>query len=218
MTKTILAFSGGILMLLIFSPLYLYTKQKVNKAVALTFKGLSTFIAVLLSFLGALCLNYAYAWFITAGLLLCLIGDIVLAVSFEGGVIAFMLGHLCYIISFVIQAPVSFYSIIIFIPMMALLYFLYSKRLQGFDKRKTPLYSYAVVISAMLSIALPLPIFVGKYGVLTAAGALLFVASDMLLTWNILVKSTRLSDCICLTLYYAGQFLISLSVFLKASF
>ena len=63
----------------------------------------------------------------------------------------------------------------------------------------------------MLALALTLPFTLGT-GIL-ALGALLFTVSDILLAYRILHNiNSRRSDVVCLSVYYAGLYLIALTV------
>lgn len=198
----------------IFLPIYLRVKKEKETALSLTFKGLSTLIAAALCFAGALSGGSAFAWWMTAGLLACLIGDIAIGIRLTAGVLAFLTGHLCYIAAFLYLAPYSSWSLLAFAGILALAYILFYRVLDKTGDAKVPLCVYAVVISAMLSIALLLPLTLGRHGLVPAAGALLFVLSDMLLARTMYVRSSRFKEAVSLACYYAGQYLLAISVFL----
>lgn len=198
----------------IFMPLYLKVKKDKETALSLTFKGLCTLIAVLLCFAGALRSGTAFSWWMTAGLFVCMAADIAIGIQFIAGVFVFLIGHLCYITAFLSLAPYSSWSLLVFAAVLALAFGLFRKTLDKAGNAKIPLCVYAAVISAMLSIAVLLPVTLGRNGLIPAAGAVLFVLSDMLLARNMYIRMTRLSDAFCLTCYYAGQYLLALGVFL----
>jgi uncharacterized membrane protein YhhN len=264
---------GSVLLFLIITPLYLYLKKGNHHGIALTIKGLGTFIPLLICMVATIQLNekaslqsasakllpQASNWLL-AGLLLCLLGDIVLGINFFGGMGAFLLGHFCYITAFCKLAPLQLWSIVLFIMLLFLAYTrVYplipktnnnthpnrlmqnidvqdtNRLMQNIDVQDTnllmsnkgdvrrarhaiinklPYMIYGTVILAMVSIALLLPFSIGQPGVLPAIGASLFVFSDLLLARNMFLKVTPLSDAISLYSYYAGQFVLAMSVYL----
>lgn len=213
--QTVLAAAGAAAgMFVILMPAYLIFKEKKKKAVSVTAKGLCTLLAVLLCFSGALRIGTAAAWWMTAGLFVCMIADIAIELQFISGVAAFLLGHLCYITAFSHMAPFAYGSLLVFLVTYGLFFLFFTKSFDKMGSAKIPLIIYAAVISAMLSIAVMLPLTLGTRGWITAAGAVLFVISDMTLARNMYIRCTRLSDAFSLTCYYAGQYLLALSVFL----
>ena len=81
-------------------------------------------------------------------------------------------------------------------------------------ERLLPFILYAALVLGMLSMALGLPPLPGT--MVLAGGAALFTLSDLTLARNILNgdKTTRRSDVFSLGCYYAGLYLIALSVWL----
>ena len=66
---------------------------------------------------------------------------------------------------------------------------------------------YALIISLMLALSLvQTPLFL--------LGAALFTISDMLILYRLLFQTRRLNERMTLTLYYGGQFLLGLAVYL----
>ena len=71
---------------------------------------------------------------------------------------------------------------------------------------------YALALSALLAFSLPLPFLApGTRSVLAAAGAALFVASDMTLCYNTVQKKPTLWHYLSLGIYYSAQLLLGLS-------
>ena len=206
---------AAVLMFTVLMPAYLHTKQGGETIRALILKGLCTLMAVLLCLVGAWQSGTADSWWMVVGLSLCLVGDVVLGIQFVGGVCAFLLGHLCYITAFLNKAPFSLWSITAFIGILMVIIRLFYRFIKKMGNLQIPLCIYATVISAMLSIAIILPFTIGKCGFLPAAGAALFVLSDLLLLRNMLVQKTQFSDSFSLTCYYLGQYLLALSVFMQ---
>ena len=207
---------AAVVMLAILMPVYLSINQRTNKALALIVKGLCTFVAAVICFVGAWRSDTANAWFITAGLFFCLVGDVTLGIHFITGVLFFLFGHLCYLAAFFGIAPFSLWSMPVFLVVFSLIAFLFLKRTGRLPYPRLPLCFYAAVICLMLSTAVLLPAWAGMRGWVTAAGAVLFVLSDSLLATTMLYRRSDLINGISLTCYYAGQLLLALSVFLFA--
>ena len=159
-----------------------------------------------------------YHW-ILAGLVLCLVGDICLALpqrsAFLVGLLSFLAGHLMYVVAFAQVSPVRLWlsagtagiaavSIAVFIWLLPYL-----------GKMKWPVVAYMLVISLMLIGALG--VFVsgglrpsGQWMVMV--GAFLFYISDLFVARQRFVTESFLNRAAGLPLYYTGQFLIAFSV------
>lgn len=210
-----------LVLFLILLPLYFHLKNVEHMYLALILKGLSTFIPILLCTCAIITINLRFhtspipdaSYWLLAGLILCLIGDIVLGIQFVYGMGAFLLGHICYITAFCKLAPLKIWSIYLFI----ILYYILLKSFYPFCRKMTdnivPFITYGTTILIMVSVALILPFTVGIIGILPAVGAFLFILSDFMLAKIILTKVTPLSDTVSLYLYYAGQFLLAISVY-----
>ena len=160
----------------------------------------------------------AYYHFLLAGLILCLMGDVCLALSgdriFQVGLIAFLLGHLFYIFSFLSRMKFSLWissdTFIIFAVSAMIFLWLrpYLKSMLG------PVLVYIVVISLMLCGAWavfqksPFPVF-GRTVIF--GGAFCFYLSDIFVARDRFIKPEYLNRLIGLPLYYLGQFLLAFS-------
>jgi uncharacterized membrane protein YhhN len=157
------------------------------------------------------------AW-LMAGLLFCLAGDVFLALrwgrAFLLGLVAFLLGHVLYLVAFVPLAraePVSLVGSLIVFVISTGIYFWLRPHLGSMNG---PVVFYIVVISLMLSAA---------WGVLTGdsapasgramvfAGALCFYVSDVFVARDRFLRNEFLNRLLGLPLYYGGQFLLALS-------
>lgn len=213
MPEYLIALLAALPLFAVTMPLYLHMKRGPHRKLALLLKGLSTLIPAALCFIGASSASAppGSCWMAT-GLALCLVGDVVLELHFIAGMGAFLLGHLCYIGGFLSQKGPSLWIVGYFIPLMTLVTLLFLPLLPKLEKPRTPYIVYVVVIVGMLSAALPLPFALGARGVLQAAGASLFVLSDLLLARNMLTFTNRVRDTVSLSCYYAGQYLLAISV------
>ena len=90
---------AAFLMMLSLGLLYQLSRQNkwYARPVLLLMKGGTTAIASLLALAGALLWPTPYAGWLAAGLLLCALADVLLELRFPLGMLAFALGHLCYI-------------------------------------------------------------------------------------------------------------------------
>lgn len=198
----------------VLMPLYLYRKRSGETAVALTIKGVCTLVPVLVCLYGAWRAGTPAAWWMTAGLCLCLVGDVVLGIHFVAGMGAFLLGHLGYLAAFVCLAPLRWESAVVFAVLAIGVVLAFLPTVPAMGKRLVPFIVYAAVLLAMVSVAWLLPVSIGSGGWLFAIGATLFVISDLLLARNLLVRCTRLSDTVSLSFYFAGQLVLAYSVLL----
>jgi uncharacterized membrane protein YhhN len=227
MDKIMILFFGAVLLFMIIIPLYLHTKHGKHRIFALTVKGVATLIPILFclsAILSPIKVTYVgfnsihilptISYWLLAGLILCLFGDIILEIHFISGMGAFLLGHICYITAFCIIAPINFGSIVIFILLILLILKLFYPSIPNMGDNKIAFLIYGSVILIMVSIALLLPFSVGIWGIVPAVGAFLFVLSDFLLARNLFIKSTPFSDAVSLYCYYAGLLTLSASVYL----
>lgn len=210
-----------IILFLILLPLYFHLKHVIHMYTALVIKGLSTFIPILLCISAIIFIKLRSnspsipdaSYWLLAGLILCLIGDIVLGIQFAYGMGAFLFGHICYITAFCKLAPLKIWSIYLFMILYYILLRLFYPYCYKMAENIVPFITYGTTILIMVSVALIIPFTVGIIGILPALGALLFVISDFMLAKNILTNVTPLSDTVSLYLYYAGQLLLAISVY-----
>lgn len=161
----------------------------------------------------------AYAYWILAGLVLGLIGDVCLALpqvaAFRAGLAAFLAGHLAYVIAFI---PLAVPGAWISPGVLALLAVsLGSVRwlwpLAG--KLRPAVMAYVLVITAMVWAALAvfnsaLVMPPGSWVILL--GAALFYLSDLCVARDRFDTPGWVNRLVGLPLYYGGQFLIAFSV------
>jgi uncharacterized membrane protein YhhN len=160
--------------------------------------------------------------FFTLGLIFSMIGDICLMLpreQFIGGLVSFLLGHVCYIIGFDFEAPpitavtiamavgVALVALAVIRPLRA---GLLAKGQKAFLQ---PVQIYAGVISLMLLSALVTlvrPEWEKTSAVLACLGAASFFLSDTLLAWNKFVTPISKGSLKVMITYHLGQILIAL--------
>lgn len=154
-------------------------------------------------------------WLVVAGLALGALGDFALARPgekwFLAGMAAFALGHLAYVIQMAGMPRIDGIPVWLVVALVAVvtiwaLTWLAPKA----GVLRWPVSGYSLIISAMLGLALVL----GPGTATLKAGALLFVASDLLLSFRLFVvqdtRRQRVLDLVLWPAYWGGQSLILL--------
>ena len=175
--------------------------------------------------------NHMLIWGVV-GLSFCLIGDIFLFLPpeqwFLKGLVAFLLGHIGYIISFGVTnfstdrfIPGAVLAIIIIIVGIFVVRRLLSGVKQaGKERMSGPIVVYSVVISYMLFSAgfkFLTPSWAFSESLLLAGGALLFYISDILNAYERFVSKFRNDRLIIMMTYHFGQFGIVTGVVMHLS-
>ncbi len=167
-------------------------------------KGATTCVAGGLALYSAISSGAAYAYLVSAALFLCALADMLLERYFVPGMGVFALGHAFYISAFIIKGSFNLYSVLVFVLLALFVYALYLWAKKQTDKSIAPFALYALVLMFMLSQAFfSVPI--------AAVGAVLFVISDSLIGLRLVKKAGKHNDVICISLYYAAQYLMALS-------
>jgi alkenylglycerophosphocholine/alkenylglycerophosphoethanolamine hydrolase len=164
-------------------------------------------------------------WF-TLGVIFCLAGDVFLMVPrnlFIFGLIAFLLGHICYTIGFNNQSPyISLFGVFIIVLVGIYFGWLYPKLARGLDIKgesqlKIPVLIYFLVISMMVYSAM---MTWNRLDWPTSAafsvslGAVLFFISDSFLGWDRFINPLSHARLRTMVTYHLGQFGIILGVIL----
>jgi uncharacterized membrane protein YhhN len=165
----------------------------------------------------------AYYHYLFIGLIFCLIGDVCLALpkgkAFRGGLVAFLVGHVFYIFSFLSLTSIfdwiSIGMLIIFI--MSGFIFLWLR--PHLRPMLIPVLLYILVITVMASGAWAVfrnSSFQMSGRALILVGSLCFYVSDVFVARNKFIKEEYTNRLFGLPLYYTGQFLLAFSIgFLK---
>jgi uncharacterized membrane protein YhhN len=164
-------------------------------------------------------------WF-TLGVIFCLAGDVFLMLPrdmFIFGLIAFLIGQVCYTIGFNTQAPyLNLWGLFIIIALGIFVGWLYPKLARGLVSKgksqlKIPVLVYSLVISAMVYSALMTwtrPGWPIAAAISASLGALLFFTSDSFLAWDRFVNPLPHARLRVMMTYHLGQFGIILGVIL----
>jgi uncharacterized membrane protein YhhN len=164
-------------------------------------------------------------WF-TLGVIFCLAGDVFLMLPrdmFIFGLIAFLIGHVCYTIGFNNQPPyINPWGLLIIVALGIYVGWLYPKiagglASKGKNQLRIPVLIYSLVISAMVYSAL-MTWFRSDWPAAAALsasiGALLFFTSDSFLAWDRFVNPLSHARLRTMVTYHLGQFGIVLGVIL----
>jgi uncharacterized membrane protein YhhN len=148
-----------------------------------------------------------YARILLAGLLLAFVGDACLLstrqVPFLAGLVAFLLAHVIYAVAFArVSSPAPWVVAPLLVALAAVLRWLWPH----LGPMRLAVAVYCVAISAMLWFALGTP----APGVWV--GAFLFYLSDLTVARDRFVAAERRNLLVGHPLYFAGQYLIALSV------
>ncbi|MCU0896115.1 MAG: lysoplasmalogenase [Burkholderiales bacterium] len=179
------------------------------------FKPLTTTLILAIACLPAAGVEPRYQWAIVVGLLFSLAGDVFLMLPhdrFIAGLVAFLLAHVAYIVAFTTGAPLGT-SPWLLVPVALVAAAILRVLWPGLGRLKLPVTVYVIVIVVMTwtaaarAVALP-----STAAMLAAAGAVLFLASDAILALNRFGKPFRAGRALNLATYFAGQWLIALSV------
>jgi uncharacterized membrane protein YhhN len=158
-------------------------------------------------------LDSAYGQWVLAGLVLCLLGDVLLIplerpAVFRAGVFAFLLGHVAYSAAFVTQPLDGFGlaggAILLAVVVFGVLRWLASSLPADMV---WPVRIYMIVIGVMSTLACGVSAAGGPWAV--AVGALAFTASDVAVARDRFVQQEFLNRAWGLPLYYGAQLLIA---------
>ncbi len=167
-------------------------------------------------------------WF-GIGLILSLAGDILLLLFFEqliGGLIAFLLAHIAYVIGFILaMGELSWMWSVIFIVILGISWVWLMRRIvggvraKGLNRLAIPVQVYGLVISVMLFFALLTLSMPGEWdaipAVMVSLGALLFYVSDILLAWNKFIHLSKHGRLMNMAAYHLGQVALAVGVVLQ---
>jgi uncharacterized membrane protein YhhN len=148
-----------------------------------------------------------YAALVVTGLLLSVAGDVLLLSrakkTFLAGLVAFLLAHVAYAAAF---APRSSRPMLLLPLVVAALAGILTWLWPHLGEMRLPVLAYCAVIGAMVWLALGVP------DPLVRWGAGLFFVSDLFVARGRFVRPGKLNQLAGWPLYYAGQFLLALSL------
>ncbi|MCU0260991.1 MAG: lysoplasmalogenase [Ilumatobacteraceae bacterium] len=153
------------------------------------------------------------AWFVAA-LVLSLVGDVCLLFEdrlFLPGLAAFLLGHVAYVIGFVVAAPWEWWRFGVATALLVVAAVAIGRRVVAGAVRRdrglgAPVAAYVLVISAMVACAAA----VGP--AIAVVGAVLFFVSDSVLGWRLFVDERSWMPVTVMVTYHLGQAALVLSL------
>lgn len=177
--------------------------------------------------------NYSsYSVFVTAALILGLLGDVFLCMNglvnkraellFDGlGVVTFTLGHIFFISIFLSMAPFKWYLLPAIIVLPAALSYLMKIKFINAGKLSLAFVLYSCILGLMAVSAVNLFISnINALGAVILAAGLLFTASDISFvirrSGNISDRAKKILIYVVLITYYAAQSLFAISIYFHA--
>jgi uncharacterized membrane protein YhhN len=203
---------------IILLPGLLYYEKKKDRMPLLIIKSILSLLFVITALLQPHPVP-PYYHYLFVGLIFCLIGDVCLALpqkkAFRGGLVAFFVGHVFYIFSFLSLTQISDWistGVLIIFVMSAFIFFWLRPHLKSM---LIPVLLYILVITVMASGAWAVfrnSSFQMSGRTLILVGSLCFYVSDVFVARNKFIKEEYTNRLLGLPLYYTGQFLLAFSI------
>lgn len=198
-------------LILLMSVIYIFWAPSESLTMKLLFKVIPMLLIIAYGWLHMAEGRTRTQYILLTGLFFCVLGDALLVWWFVPGLLAFLIGHVFYLIAFlrcwrfswlrlVMLLPITGYGLLIGTEITS------AMKLAGNTALIGPVLVYLTVISFMAWSA----IMTGNR--LAAIGSILFVISDSILAWNKFVADVPSSGVYIMTTYYAAQFLIASSM------
>ena len=164
--------------------------------------------------------NLRFYMFLSAGLILACLGDIVIGSDFILGAGLFAMGHVFYLIAGFCRKPLAVPDMIIFAILFvgAGSFVLFCPLLEFPEPiMKWVCFIYAAIISAMVGKLVGNCIREkNEVHLVLAVGAILFFFSDLMLVFNWFMDMGRITSLLCMATYYPAQCLLAGSAYLAA--
>ena len=161
--------------------------------------------------------NLKFCVFMVVGLTFAMLGDVVLEIEFIVGAILFAVGHIFYFVSYCMLLKFKWqdliYGVVIFVP--ATLVILLAP-IFNFESVLMQIVCiiYAIIISIMTGKAISN--FVCEKSILNTIlmiGSVLFLFSDLMLSFNVFSNVSRIFGILCLATYYPAECFLGYSLF-----
>ena len=148
------------------------------------------------------------------------LGDVFLIIEglFLLGVVSFLVGHLLYIITFLVETGIKNYrkNLFVFLLVCLVYFYLESEVLKYFRPAIIkaglwgPLFVYAIILAGLnISSAIYAYCYANFYSVLTYIGSLIFAISDCILAKQVFLEKSKYQETFIMFTYILGQSLIS---------
>ncbi|NLP52408.1 lysoplasmalogenase [Bacillus sp. RO1] len=193
---------------------YLFAVEKHHKLWTYMLKPGTMVIIIFIAILRLGDISFTYGWWILAGLLFSIIGDILLMLPkdrFVYGLGSFLAGHVCYVVAFWYfpggDAVNVWISGALFL--VAILYLL--KLSKGVVNSGGIVLFLAVTTYVAIITSMVLAAFYSQQP-LIIAGAILFFFSDAILAWDRFVGKLTYRNYLVMIPYYLAQYLFAISL------
>ena len=217
---------GLIIIGILLQALFIKVEHEEKYLLADILKGSASLMFVLVGYIAYQTVNNVSNRQLLIGLVFGMIGDILLNLRyvfpkqgqkiFLAGILSFLIGHIMYLVALIPQARHLWLFVLIGAVCAACLLAYIFKTMEVKKAFKIFGVFYLGAVFIMCSIAIGIAIFApSPRSIVFAIGAVLFTASDVVLIFNTFSGVTRFSLRITnLSLYYIGQMLIAISMFL----
>lgn len=159
-----------------------------------------------------------YFYFLAAGLGLCLVGDVCLALpqdrAFLAGLVSFLLGHVMYIVAFFLVTDPGLWAVGGGVAVLCASIGVFQWLRPHLGEMRVPVLAYVLVISVMVTLAWSvfMESDVGSKGrLLVLVGAVSFYLSDITVAMDRFRENRFVNKLVGLPLYFGGQFLLAFS-------
>lgn len=209
--------------LVLWMPFYISTEYRWDKKRYFFTKMIASFLFISIAVTAFLVLKKPadYAVWIIAALVLGMIGDLLLVYvdnskCFLLGLVSFLIGQIVYGVTFLRYVGFSWIDPVLYVVLIAAALFTYTRVNLELGKMKIPVLAYLLIIMFMFVMAVS-SLYKSGFNAATTAlissGAVLFLASDIVLAFVIFHKTPKKPlRAVNLSLYYAAQMLLALTV------
>ncbi len=197
---------------ILLGSLYLFAAEKQHKTWMYLLKPGTMVVIILIAVMGLGNSSSTFSWWILAGLLFSILGDIFLMLPkdrFVYGLVSFLAGHICYVVAF-LSLPSSGEINLLVIGALLVVAILYLLKLSkgvlnsGGIVLFLAVTGYVAIITSMVWAA-----FYSQQPIIIA-GAILFFFSDAILAWDKFVGKLTYRNYLVMIPYYLAQYLFAI--------
>lgn len=201
--------------MIIFGILYGFLRKKQGNK-SLIWKALATSMPMIVAFTGAVKTQGLYGWLITAGIVICMVADVVLEINFIKGIIVFGCAHICFTAAYLQVTSAGIQTVLVFLLIYAAVVFVFRKALKEMKELKIPAFIYMAFLVFMVSMsATVFTVYQNHRAVLAFMGSACFLISDCIIGFRTVYdKKSNVYGAVILILYYGAVYAIGSSVIL----
>ncbi|WP_404448304.1 lysoplasmalogenase [Sutcliffiella horikoshii] len=193
---------------------YLYSTEKQLAKWMYLLKPGTMVIIILIATLGLDELSSTYSWWILAGLLFSILGDIFLMLPkdrFVYGLISFLAGHVCYVVAFLYIPGGGEVGTWVTGALLLIAIFYLLKLSKGVFHSGGITLLLAVTVYVAIITSMVWAAFYSQQ-LIIIAGAILFFFSDAILAWDRFVGKLTYRNYLVMIPYYLAQYLFAISL------